>query len=161
MRSSSAAAAPVKRRAPARVLPGFNITLGFTITYLSLILGELVPKQLALREPEKLAILVARPLAALARITAPMVWLLGASSALVLRFFGPAPTSDLSVTEEEVKAVVAEGGLDHGHRRVAVRSFREGAYQFAREIPRRHPFLPFCRKLPPIGGLAILKAFPI
>ena len=38
-----------------------------------------------------------------------MVWLLGASSALVLRFFGPAPTSDLSVTEEEVKAVVAEG----------------------------------------------------
>jgi len=79
------------------------------ITYLSLILGELVPKQLALREPEKIAILVARPLAALARITAPMVWLLGASSALVLRFFGPAPTSDLSVTEEEVKAVVAEG----------------------------------------------------
>ena len=79
------------------------------ITYLSLILGELVPKQLALREPEKIAILVARPLALLARITAPMVWLLGASSALVLRFFGPAPTSDQSVTEEEVKAVVAEG----------------------------------------------------
>jgi len=79
------------------------------ITYLSLILGELVPKQLALREPEKIAILVARPLALLARFTAPMVWLLGASSALVLRFFGPAPTSDLSVTEEEVKAVVAEG----------------------------------------------------
>jgi putative hemolysin len=79
------------------------------ITYLSLILGELVPKQLALREPEKIAILVARPLALLARLTAPMVWLLGASSALVLRFFGPAPTSDQSVTEEEVKAVVAEG----------------------------------------------------
>ena len=79
------------------------------ITYLSLILGELVPKQLALREPEKIAILVARPLALLARFTAPMVWLLGASSALVLRFFGPAPTSDQSVTEEEVKAVVAEG----------------------------------------------------
>jgi len=79
------------------------------ITYLSLILGELVPKQLALRDPEKIAILVARPLALLARITAPMVWLLGASSALVLRFFGPAPTSDQSVTEEEVKAVVAEG----------------------------------------------------
>ena len=79
------------------------------ITYLSLILGELVPKQLALREPEKIAILVARPLALLARITSPMVWLLGASSALVLRFFGPAPTSDQSVTEEEVKAVVAEG----------------------------------------------------
>jgi putative hemolysin len=79
------------------------------ITYLSLILGELVPKQLALRDPEKIAILVARPLAALARFTAPMVWLLGASSALVLRFFGPARPSDQAVTEEEVKAVVAEG----------------------------------------------------
>jgi len=79
------------------------------ITYLSLILGELVPKQLALREPERIAILVARPLALLARFTAPMVWLLGASSALVLRFFGPVSASDQAVTEEEVKAVVAEG----------------------------------------------------
>lgn len=79
------------------------------ITYLSLILGELVPKQLALRNPEKLAVIVARPLAALARYSAPVVWVLGRSSAFVLRLFGPAPPSDQSVTEEEVKAVVAEG----------------------------------------------------
>jgi len=79
------------------------------ITYLSLILGELVPKQLALRNPEAIAVVVARPLAWLARATAPVIWVLSASSALVLRLFGRHDPSESAVTEEEVKAVVAEG----------------------------------------------------
>ena len=79
------------------------------ITYLSLILGELVPKQVALRNPERVAVLVSRPLAALARYSSPIVWVLGKSSALVLGLFGPPPPPEQSVTEEEVKAVVAEG----------------------------------------------------
>ena len=79
------------------------------ITYLSLILGELVPKQVALRNPERVAVVVSRPLAALARISSPVVWVLGKSSAVVLRLFGPAVPGEQSVTEEEVKAVVAEG----------------------------------------------------
>lgn len=78
------------------------------ITYLSLILGELVPKQVALRNPERVAVVVARPMATLSRISAPVVWVLGKSSAAVLRLLGPAPPEQ-SVTEEEVKAVVAEG----------------------------------------------------
>ncbi|PWS36834.1 hemolysin C [Falsiroseomonas bella] len=79
------------------------------ITYLSLILGELVPKQLALRHPERIAVLVARPLSWLSRATGPVVWLLSTSSAFVLRLFGRHDASDQAVTEEEVKAVVAEG----------------------------------------------------
>lgn len=79
------------------------------ITYLSLILGELVPKQLALRHPERIASLVARPLSGLARVSGPVVWLLGHSSALVLRAFGATRSVNQGVTEEEVKAVVAEG----------------------------------------------------
>jgi putative hemolysin len=79
------------------------------ITYLSLIMGELVPKNLALRNPEAIAVVVSRPLALLARATAPIVWLLSASSALVLRLFGRHDPADAAVTEEEVKAVVAEG----------------------------------------------------
>ncbi len=78
------------------------------ITYLSLILGELVPKQIALRNPERVAVVVARPMASLSRFSSPIVWLLGKSSAVVLRLFGPAPPEQ-AVTEEEVKAVVAEG----------------------------------------------------
>ncbi|WP_137177698.1 hemolysin family protein [Roseomonas sp. AR75] len=79
------------------------------ITYLSLILGELVPKQLALRQPERIAVLVARPLSWLSRATGPVVWLLSTSSAAVLRLFGRHDPADQAVTEEEVKAVVAEG----------------------------------------------------
>ncbi len=79
------------------------------ITYLSLILGELVPKQVALRNPERVAVMVARPLTALSHFSSPIVWVLGKSSATVLRLLGPAPPSEQAVTEEEVKAVVAEG----------------------------------------------------
>ncbi|MBC9176898.1 hemolysin family protein [Pseudoroseomonas ludipueritiae] len=79
------------------------------ITYLSLILGELVPKQFALRNPEGVACLVARPMTALSRVAAPMVWLLSHSSALVLKLLGASAPVESSVTEEEVKAVVAEG----------------------------------------------------
>jgi len=79
------------------------------ITYLSLIMGELVPKQLALRHAETIAVVVARPLAWLSRATSPIIWVLSTSSALVLRLFGRHDPADGAVTEEEVKAVVAEG----------------------------------------------------
>src|ERR687893_2736052 len=52
------------------------------ITYANLILGELVPKQVALRDPERIAVLVARPLSVLSRVTAPVVWVLGQSTEL-------------------------------------------------------------------------------
>jgi putative hemolysin len=78
-------------------------------TYLTLVLGELVPKQLALRAPEAMAIRVARPVALLARIVAPAVWLLGISSAAILRLFGLHRAPRQSVTEEELKALLFEG----------------------------------------------------
>ncbi|HEY4040570.1 MAG TPA: hemolysin family protein [Rhodopila sp.] len=78
-------------------------------TYLTLVLGELVPKQLALRSPELMAIRVARPIAIVSRITGPAVWLLGKSSNAVLRLFGLNRPSRQSVTEEELKALLIEG----------------------------------------------------
>ncbi|WPB83321.1 hemolysin family protein [Sediminicoccus rosea] len=99
-----------------------------TITYLNLILGELVPKQLALRNPEQVASALALPLTALARFTAPFIWFLSRSSALILRIFGAYTPSDQSVTEEEVKAVVAEGveagALVHHERQMIERVLR-------------------------------------
>ncbi|HWX51312.1 MAG TPA: hemolysin family protein [Roseomonas sp.] len=89
-----------------------QISLGIVvlcITYASLILGELVPKQLALRNPEAVATLVAPPMALLSRIAAPMVWLLSRSSALVLGLLGASRPVSSTITEEEVKAAVAEG----------------------------------------------------
>lgn len=79
------------------------------ITYLTLVLGELVPKQLALRRPEAIATAAAKPIALLARATAPVVWLLGHSSSLILRLIGQSRAAMQTVTEDELKALLAEG----------------------------------------------------
>ncbi|MBU6449599.1 MAG: hemolysin family protein [Rhodospirillales bacterium] len=79
------------------------------ITFLTLVFGELVPKQLALRHPERLAVLVAGPIAILARIAGPAIWLLSKATHLVLRVFGPTLEDRRGVSEEELKAMLVEG----------------------------------------------------
>ena len=78
------------------------------ITYLSLVVGELVPKQIALRNPEAIAVIVARPLVLLAKFAAPAVFLLDLSSRLCLRLLGSERSPEQAVTEEEIKMLVAE-----------------------------------------------------
>src|SRR6185312_13230232 len=78
-------------------------------TYLTLVLGELVPKHLALRRPEHVAARVARPIAWMAWGTSPAVWVLSRSSNLILRLFGLHRPASQTVTEEELKALLAEG----------------------------------------------------
>jgi putative hemolysin len=78
-------------------------------TYMTLVLGELVPKQIALRSPELMAARVARPIIGLAAVAGPLVWLLGKSSAAILRLFGLQRTPRQTVTEEELKALLFEG----------------------------------------------------
>lgn len=80
-----------------------------SITYLSLLLGELVPKRLALQNPERVAALVAPPMKALSRVAGPPVGLLTASSNLVLRMLGVRPSTEPPVTEEEIRFMVEEG----------------------------------------------------
>jgi putative hemolysin len=79
------------------------------ITYLSLIIGELVPKHLALRAPERVAAFVAPTIDLLSRISTPAVWLLDRSSRLVLRLLGSETQPPETVTEEEVRMLIAEG----------------------------------------------------
>ncbi|RJF93365.1 hemolysin family protein [Sphingomonas cavernae] len=86
---------------------GFALVIVVT-TYASLIVGELVPKQFALRAPEPIAVVVARPMLWLARITAPVVWVLDRSSALIFRVLGMKRESDSHVTAEELHLIVAE-----------------------------------------------------
>lgn len=78
------------------------------ITYLSLIIGELVPKQIALRDPEAIATRVAQPMALIASIAAPLVWLLDISGKLVLRLLGQGGEAEERLTDEEVKTIIAE-----------------------------------------------------
>ena len=79
------------------------------ITCLTLIFGELVPKQLALREPERLATVVARPLQWLAGVATPLIWALSQSTAAIMRLLGHREQPAQTVTEEDLKAMLAEG----------------------------------------------------
>ncbi|MEH2178871.1 hemolysin family protein [Nostoc sp.] len=79
------------------------------ITYLSLIVGELVPKRLALNNPERIASIVAIPMRALSAITSPMVYLLSASTDLILRVLGITASTEPQVTEEEIKILIEQG----------------------------------------------------
>ncbi len=83
-------------------------TVVVLITYLSLIVGELVPKQIALRDAERVASRVAPTMAILAKIAAPLVWLLDASGKLVLALLGQKGEPEETVTEEEVRTIIAE-----------------------------------------------------
>ena len=78
------------------------------ITYLSVIIGELVPKQLALRNPERIACMVAPTMRFLSRVAGPAVGLLDASSRAVFRLLGKDTAAPSAVTEEEVRTIVAE-----------------------------------------------------
>ncbi|WP_374623677.1 hemolysin family protein [Devosia sp.] len=99
--------------AGAGIDPGVAMPLGvglvvIIITYLSLIIGELVPKQVALRDAEGVAARVAPLMAFIASVAAPLVWLLDVSGRLVLRLIGQAGETDETVTDEEVKTIIAE-----------------------------------------------------
>jgi putative hemolysin len=83
-------------------------TVVVAITYLSLIIGELVPKQIALRDPERVAARVAPAMALLAKVGSPLVWLLDISGKTVLALLGQKGESEEKVTEEEVRTIIAE-----------------------------------------------------
>jgi putative hemolysin len=100
------------------------------VTYLSLIIGELVPKQLALRNPERIACTVAPAMLFLSRLAYPLVFLLDRSGRLVLAILGQSRQSDARVTEEEIKTLIAEaesaGVLEPGEGQMISRVMRLG-----------------------------------
>jgi putative hemolysin len=110
-------------------------TVVVAITYLSLIVGELVPKQIALRAPEKVAARMAPMMGLIARVAAPLIWVLDRSGKLVLRLLGQSGAQSRKVSDEEVRLIVAEAentgamhraesGMIAGVMRVADRTAR-------------------------------------
>ncbi|GAP13882.1 hemolysins [Longilinea arvoryzae] len=78
-------------------------------TYFSLVIGELIPKRLAMNNPDKIAVAVAHPMRFLSRLTAPLVALLSASTEAGLRLLGVRPSGEPPVTEEEIKVLMEQG----------------------------------------------------
>ena len=113
-----------------------TVVIGLT-TYASLIVGELVPKQFALRKPEGIAAVVARPMGWLAVGTAPLVWLLDRTSALIFRLLRLDRESEDSVTAEELHLVVAEAsksGVIEEHERSIISGVVRLADRPVREV---------------------------
>ncbi len=112
--SGASLGGPVGERLAALGLPpryvdeaGFAVVIAIT-TYLSLIIGELVPKQLALQIAVPVSLVMARPMAFMAKAAAPLVWLLDSSSAAIIRLFGIRGRDAASVTAEELQMIFAE-----------------------------------------------------
>jgi len=91
--------------------PVVTVLLTLAIAYVSLVLGELVPKRLALKYPERIALGAAGLLSGCAALFRPLVWVVSASANGVLRLLGIDPdAAESSVTEEEIRMLVDEGG---------------------------------------------------
>ena len=89
---------------------GLSVTLVVVlITYLSLVIGELVPKRLALANPEQIACRIAPAMRALSGLSSPAVHLLGASTDALLRFLNVEVSTEPEITEEEIKALIRQG----------------------------------------------------
>lgn len=114
---------------------GWAETLGYgvviaVITYLSVIIGELVPKHLALRDPERIACAMAPGMRIVSKVALPAVWLLDASTRAVFRVIGQKTESARAVTEEEIRSLVAEaetaGVIEGGERAMIAGVLRLG-----------------------------------
>lgn len=105
------------------------------ITVLSLILGELVPKNIGLQNPETIAAWVARPMRLLSRIGGPIVAFLTGTTTLVLRLVGFKRTSEVGLTEDEIRAVISEGAetgvLEPAEESIVQRVFQLGDQRVA------------------------------
>jgi putative hemolysin len=92
----------------------YSVTIGVLVvvlftTYLSLVIGELVPKRLALQNPERIAMMVAPWMARVSGLTGPFVRLLGISTDFVLRLTGVQASGDPPISEEEIRVLIRQG----------------------------------------------------
>jgi putative hemolysin len=104
--------APILGQVPGLAPYSAALSLGIvvlSITYLSLVIGELVPKRIALSDPERIATAIARPMRGLSKITAPVVHLLSLSTETLLRLLKIPPMSEPLATEEDIKVLLQQG----------------------------------------------------
>jgi putative hemolysin len=108
---SADVAEPLRRLSPIETYAdsiAFALVVGVT-TYLSLVIGELVPKHLALRNPEGIAMLVARPMMALSWLFTPIVWILNQSTNFILWGLRSKRTTETDISENEIIQMIRQG----------------------------------------------------
>ncbi|WP_425556443.1 hemolysin family protein [Flavobacterium chungnamense] len=156
-----------------------------TLTFFSLVLGELLPKRIGLNYPESIAKAVAVPMKIVSKVTMPFIWLLTTSTDFLLKILQIKPTADGKVTEEEIKAIIKEGTeggeiqeIEHdivervfhiGDRKVnSLMTHRNSIVYFSYEdsvqeikdkvLDELHSFYPVCEdNLDDVEGIVLLK----
>lgn len=127
--------------------PGWAETIGVgivvtVITYASLIVGELVPKQIALRDPEAVAVKVAPAMVLLAKISWPLVWLLDRSGRALLWLLGQRGEAEEKISEDEIRSLVVEaenaGVLEPGEKEMIAGVMRLGDLPVGAVMTPRH-----------------------
>lgn len=112
------------------------------ITYASLIVGELVPKQIALRDPEAIAVKVAPAMVVMARVSLPLVWILDRSGKALLWILGHRGDAEDKVSEDEIRTLVVEaenaGVLEPGEKEMIAGVMRLGDLPVAAVMTPRH-----------------------
>ena len=110
------------------------------LTFVTLVLGELAPKRLAMQRAERWAMVVARPIGALATLATPAVWVLSRSTNGVVRLFGGDPSRDReAVTDQEVRDLVASGDVYEGYQRQIIEGALEVSDRTVREVVTPRP----------------------
>lgn len=128
----------------------FVLVVGF-VSYFALVVGELVPKSLALRHADRYSVLVGRPLLFVAAVMRPLVWFLTASSNLVLRLFGDRTTfTETRLSREELQELVAEaaktGSIDAPSGEIASRAIGFGEVTVGELMVPRHEIVALPRR---------------
>lgn len=140
-----------------------TVVVVMAVTYLSIVVGELVPKRLGQLAPERMACLVARPMTALAKISAPFVLLLSWSTSLILRILGARPDESQAVTEEEIQAMIDEsseaGAIESRQRDMLRNIFRLDDRPANSIMVPRADVLFLDTQLSPQENLDVLKEF--
>ena len=137
--------APIFARVPALAEHAEKLAFGVivgVITYLSIVVGELVPKNLALRNSEKIALFMSRPMSWVAWLAKPVVWLLEFSTRVLMRLFGGSGNGPSGPTREEVQVLVREGivtGMVDEHESDMVEGVFDLRTVLAEEIMRPKP----------------------
>lgn len=120
---------------------GVGLVVGI-ITYASLIVGELVPKQIALRDPEAIAVKVAPAMVLLAKVSLPLVWLLDRSGKALLWLLGQRGETEEKVSEDEIRTLVVEaenaGVLEPGEKEMIAGVMRLGDLPVGAVMTPRH-----------------------
>jgi len=125
-------------------------------TWLSMVLAELVPKQVALKYPEAIAARVALPLSFLVRAAVPILWVLDTSSSFFLRLMRVRPTIEQTVTEEDIHSIVAEGaklGVIHHVERDMIEGVLDLADSPVRSIMTPRPQIAWISITEPLKSL--------